>query len=628
MLLVAGTGAALIALAAVSLIRPRAATLAEIAATEAPAVWTKNDTSTAVDAVDRFGLTRTDWSRGPQAATIDKVIAANRWAEVDRAARRLDAEALTLAAARVSGLDARWGPRDEPTMARLAARAAATGLPAALALHGHILRNGLGVQSDLAEAEAALRKAAEAGHALGRYMLGDLLIHGGSGPRRPQEAIRWLTLADADGFSPMAGFQLGLLYAGDLDKGFGPDFPLAERWLRRAAESGQPAAAARLIQLHEAGQIAITNSEQRKFLAQASDGGNGYASWRLGQLLSAPDTADRHVAEAVRRYEMGIAQGFHLAAFHLALLHKEGKVSGSPDLRAALPWMEKAAELGNPTANLYLGQWHEFGERDPSGKVLVAVDVEKARLAYEAAARMGAAAGNLYLGELHDTAAFGKRDRAAARSEYERAASFERDPATRAKALARIAQQDREDALALARAPLEATRGNPDAIVQVVVYSELDCAACGTFYRDVLRPLVDKFVDRGLIRLMLRGHGRLDRPASVEALLVARCASEESRMRVVERFLEYQGQWTSSSNLLDALQRLAEPLQTAPQQIVRCSEDPTHRDALSREFVDNPLKGFGASLWPVVFVNGEMFEGPKLCQRHFESDPGLPNVAT
>jgi TPR repeat protein len=497
-------------------------------------------------------------------------------------------------------------------MARLAIRAAASGMPAAQVLHGHALRNGLGVQSDQAAAEALFRKAAEKGHALGRFMLGDMLIQGGAGPRRSAEAVRWLTLADGDGLVPMAAFQLGLLYAGDLDKGFGPDYPLAERWLRRAAATGQPAAAKRLVQLHESGLIVLADADLHQMLMQASDAGDGYSSWRLGQRLSGPDAAGRDIAQAVRRYELGVAQGFHLAAFHLALLHKEGKITGNPDLRAAIPWMERAAALGNPVAFLYLGQWHEFGERDGAGNILVPVDVEKARQSYEAAARKGAAAGTLYLGELYDTAAFGRRDRVAARREYERAAGFEKDPGTRAKALARLARLEREDALAAARAPIEASRGNPDATVQVIVYTELDRAACGTFYRDVLRPIVDKFVDRGLIRLVLRGLGRADQATSVEALLAVRCMSHENSMRVAERILEYQGQWAASPNARRELQRLIEPLGASPVQLARCAADQPGFARLLQDLAADHLRGLGVGQLPAVFVNGEMFEGPKL----------------
>jgi TPR repeat protein len=422
----------------------------------------------------------------------------------------------------------------------------------------------------------------------------------------------------------MAGLQLGLLHAGDLDKTRSPDYPLAEKWLRRAAEAGQAAAAKRLVQLFETGLLVLTTAEQVKLLAQASDGGDGYASWRLGQRLSAADSADRDIAAATRRYRMGVEQGFHLAAYHLALLYKEGAIGGRSDMRAAIPLMERAAELGNPVADLYLGQWHEFGERDGGGHLLVPVDVDKARHFYEAAARKGSAAGVLHLGELYDTAAFGRRDPATARQYYERAAGFEKDRGTSAMALAHIARHDREDQLAASKAPLEVARGNPDATVEVLVYTELDCTTCGRFYRDVLRPIVDKFIDRGLIRLVMRGSGTEARASSMEALVVASCAGQEVRTRVAERILEYQAQWTTSEQRLQALFKLVEPLLPEPDRLRTCLADGANRDRLRRAIAGDPLKEVGVGNLPAVFVNGEIFEGPKLTELEFGLIRALP----
>lgn len=88
---------------------------------------------------------------------------------------------------------------------------------------------GLGVASDLEEAERWYRRAAEQGLAEARFNLGHLLVSRGEAV----EGAKWLRAAAEQGLAD-AQYLLGVICAEGL--GLPRDAGEAERWLRRAAE--------------------------------------------------------------------------------------------------------------------------------------------------------------------------------------------------------------------------------------------------------------------------------------------------------------------------------------------------------------------------------------------------------
>lgn len=199
-------------------------------------------------------------------------------------------------------------------------------------------------KKDPAAAIVAYRQAAELGEAEAFVPLGLLLatsdIH---------EAQWWLEKALAAG-DPDARRALG-----DFEAEAREDRKAAMQHYLTGAEAGQSCCMHRLaMQLHEEGK----DLEARGWLQKAADAGNPAAAADLGHRLlegEAPDFA------SARRYLMAAAMEKHATAqYELALLYLDGK--GCPrDPVAAVAWLTEAMKAGDPAVQYKLATLHEEG---------------------------------------------------------------------------------------------------------------------------------------------------------------------------------------------------------------------------------------------------------------------------
>ncbi|PWR23247.1 tetratricopeptide repeat protein [Zavarzinia compransoris] len=131
-------------------------------------------------------------------------------------------------------LSAPRGGTEAEAMAALK-QAAEAGHPAAMLYLGRILKNGLGLPLDEAAALAWVRKAAEAGHARAMHDLGEMLLLGQGAPADAAAAAGWFRRG-AEAGDTEAMVLLGHAY---LDgTGVDKDPEEARKWFQRAIDLG------------------------------------------------------------------------------------------------------------------------------------------------------------------------------------------------------------------------------------------------------------------------------------------------------------------------------------------------------------------------------------------------------
>jgi protein-disulfide isomerase len=119
----------------------------------------------------------------------------------------------------------------------------------------------------------------------------------------------------------------------------------------------------------------------------------------------------------------------------------------------------------------------------------------------------------------------------------------------------------RTDARAAVNAPLPAnpvslagteTRGDPNASIVLIVYSDFQCPFCGRFARETLPALESKYVDTGKVRLAFR-HRPITQihPFAMKASEAAECARRQGK------FWSMHDQLFSHQNDLDTPSLLA-----------------------------------------------------------------------
>lgn len=88
-------------------------------------------------------------------------------------------------------------------------------------------------------------------------------------------------------------------------------------------------------------------------------------------------------------------------------------------------------------------------------------------------------------------------------------------------------------------AELEAEKslGNPSAPIKLIVYDDYECPACGAFYEQTLRPMIDTYVAEGKVYLVHRDFPLLGHQFSRQAARWVNAAARIGKFEAVERAL-------------------------------------------------------------------------------------------
>ncbi len=156
----------------------------------------------------------------------------------------------------------------------------------------------------------------------------------------------------------------------------------------------------------------------------------------------------------------------------------------------------------------------------------------------------------------------------------------------------------------------EHTKGNPDAPVTIVEFSDFECPACAEAFRD----LKDLLRSRNDVRLVFRYfpldascnpalQGRSPHPDACRAAFAAECAGEQ------HRFWEYHDALFENQRALDrdSLFRYARDLALDIPAFRTCLDAPETRARVARDITAGI--GVGVASTPTLFINGRTVDG-------------------
>jgi protein-disulfide isomerase len=148
--------------------------------------------------------------------------------------------------------------------------------------------------------------------------------------------------------------------------------------------------------------------------------------------------------------------------------------------------------------------------------------------------------------------------------------------------------------------------GKAEAPVTIVEYASMTCPHCANFHNTVLPALKEKYIDKGLARLVFREFPFDEKGAL--AAMVARCAGNERALPLISVLFSKQDDWVQAKT--DFLQKLFGYAQQAgftKQAFDNCRQD----EKLLKNLVAMRDRGvaFGVNATPTFFVNGKKLAG-------------------
>jgi protein-disulfide isomerase len=150
-------------------------------------------------------------------------------------------------------------------------------------------------------------------------------------------------------------------------------------------------------------------------------------------------------------------------------------------------------------------------------------------------------------------------------------------------------------------------KGNPDAPVTVIEFSDFQCPFCSRFYTQTLPALEENYIDTGKIKLVYRDLP-LDNlhPNARPAHIAAECADEQGKFWEYHNILfDNQAQWNklSSADLSSQLNQYATTLGLESANFDSCLSSQTIANEVNADYLQ--AAQYGATGTPTFFIGNE-----------------------
>jgi len=150
-------------------------------------------------------------------------------------------------------------------------------------------------------------------------------------------------------------------------------------------------------------------------------------------------------------------------------------------------------------------------------------------------------------------------------------------------------------------------KGDPNAPVTVVEFSDFQCPFCSRFFTQTLPALQENYIDTGKIKLVYKDLP-LDNlhPNARPAHIAAECADEQGKFWDYHDVLfENQGQWSrlSSADLSTQLTQYATSMGLNSASFESCLSSPSMADEVNADFLQ--AASYGATGTPTFFIGNE-----------------------
>ena len=147
--------------------------------------------------------------------------------------------------------------------------------------------------------------------------------------------------------------------------------------------------------------------------------------------------------------------------------------------------------------------------------------------------------------------------------------------------------------------------GKANAPVTVIEYASLTCRYCRSFHLTTYPKLKKAYIDTGKVRYIIREFpiGR----SAAAAAIVTRCAPAKDYLRLYDKYLVNQKQWTGQEVRPDALYKVAAQTGMTRETFDKCMTNQGIIDGLM--WVKQRGRQFGVVGTPTFFINGQKARG-------------------
>ncbi|RME83555.1 MAG: hypothetical protein D6775_07805 [Caldilineae bacterium] len=153
------------------------------------------------------------------------------------------------------------------------------------------------------------------------------------------------------------------------------------------------------------------------------------------------------------------------------------------------------------------------------------------------------------------------------------------------------------------------SKGDPDAPVVIVEFSDYQCPFCLRHFRETLPSLTKDYIETGKVRYVFKDFPLSSiHPQALDAALAAECAGEQGAYwSMHDRLFGEQERWAGKSDAVDTFKAFAAELELDTEAFNRCLDERTYQDEVAADFREGVAAGVTGT--PAFFINGVFVSG-------------------
>lgn len=149
-------------------------------------------------------------------------------------------------------------------------------------------------------------------------------------------------------------------------------------------------------------------------------------------------------------------------------------------------------------------------------------------------------------------------------------------------------------------------KGNANAKVTMVEFSDFECPFCGRFYEDTLPQIIKEYVDTGKLKIYFRHYPLSFHPKAVPLALASECANDQGAFwKMHDKIFETNA--TVATMTDDQIKLWAADLGLDTSSFNSCYDNKTHQKDVDEDFAAGAAVGVSGT--PTFYINGKQLVG-------------------
>ncbi len=152
----------------------------------------------------------------------------------------------------------------------------------------------------------------------------------------------------------------------------------------------------------------------------------------------------------------------------------------------------------------------------------------------------------------------------------------------------------------------DAMKGDKDAPVTIVEFSDFECPFCSRFYKGALPELISKYVDTGKVKFVYRDFPLSFHANSKIASMAAECAKDQGGDKAY--YLYHNKLYENQQSFgIESFKKWAGEQGLNQAKFDKCLDDEKFKDEVEKDFAEG--QSYGVTGTPAFFINGRKISG-------------------